>query len=271
MSIQHASLVAKRRRLAIAAGTWRFREPVGPAIEHVAALRRAGMSAQAIADAAGLPLTVVSMLAWPNRAQPRQWILANTGDALRRVTPADTPDHLKVDATGTRRRIEALQRIGWSGAEIGRRTGVTTQAINGLKRAPKVTAGKARQIAALYDELCMRDGGDKKARTWAIRGGYAPPLAWDEGAIDDPAATPNLGATDSIADRVVTASILDGTAHPTTTADRDEVVPELAARGMSDAEIAALCCVHVRTILRDRIRLDVPSRYAETHYLRGAA
>src|SRR4051812_41898681 len=66
--IAAATRAAKRRRTAIASGTWRFREPAQPAIDRVAELRAAGMSAQAIAEAAGLPLTVVSMLAWPERS-----------------------------------------------------------------------------------------------------------------------------------------------------------------------------------------------------------
>ena len=44
------------------------------------------------------------------------------------------------------------------------------------------------RIAAAYDELAMRPGPSARNR----RLGYPPPLAWDD--IDDPAATPDLGA-----------------------------------------------------------------------------
>jgi hypothetical protein len=65
---------------------------------------------------------------------------------------------LVVDATGTRRRIQALARIGWSSVEIGRRVGVECARVSYLTARKTVHLSTAQRIAALYDELSMLPG-----------------------------------------------------------------------------------------------------------------
>jgi hypothetical protein len=93
---------------------------------------------------------------------------------------------------GTARRLRALARIGWSFPALGQRLGVTKEAVKGWALAD--TEGKylrlstINRIAALYDELCMIPGPSKTAVNRATAKGWSPPLAWDEGQIDDPRA-----------------------------------------------------------------------------------
>jgi hypothetical protein len=99
----------------------------------------------------------------------------------------------KVPALGSQRRIQALQALGWSRLVIANRLGYTHNgAISYLMRAETMLPDTAARIAAVYDELSMTvptGAGPARARTWAKRLGFVPPLAWD--AIDDPNETPS--------------------------------------------------------------------------------
>lgn len=259
--------IQRRRRAAIADGTWRYRIPAEVAIEHVRRLRAAGMSAAAIAAAAGLPLSTVSPLAWPNGAEAPQFVSPDTADALLAVQgPHQAPEWAWVPNVATRRRIEALQCMGWSLGEIGRRLGVSRQAVGQCRRRDRVQVGHAARIAAVFDELAMRPGPDMKTRAWAAKSGYAPPLAWDDDAIDDPKAKP-YGVSRRhhrqapVVDEVAIARALDGDRVALTKDERLVVVEQLAAEGLSDAQIADRVGVTDRTVFRDRDENRIPSRW----------
>lgn len=107
-----------------------------------------------------------------------------------------------VDATGTRRRIQALAAMGWSANVIASRVGISEETLSKWRSATLVSRGTAKKVARWYDELSMlnppvRDRwerysvGSTKGRARAA--GWAPPLAWDEETIDDPTAVPETG------------------------------------------------------------------------------
>lgn len=105
-----------------------------------------------------------------------------------------------VDATGTRRRIQALMALGWPQALIGAELGVKQRAVSNWLARQYVTARNAKAVADLYDRLSMTPGPSEITRSRALARGWVPPLAWDD--IDDPAATPqNPTARYSFADR----------------------------------------------------------------------
>lgn len=98
---------------------------------------------------------------------------------------------LLVDATGTRRRLEALAAIGWPAHELGRRLGISASTIRGTGvDYPHCTTATRDKVAALYDDLSMTLGPSLHARTWARKRGWLPPLCWDDADIDNPAAKP---------------------------------------------------------------------------------
>ena len=91
---------------------------------------------------------------------------------------------------GFRRRVEALQALGWSLNHIATELGTTPQIIrHGAFRATYITTARYKALLALYERLSMTVPDDPRAnrrRMIAARKGYAPPLAWDD--IDtDPA------------------------------------------------------------------------------------
>lgn len=91
-------------------------------------------------------------------------------------------ERLQVDATGTRRRLQALSAIGWPWPEINVRLGykATTQRVSHMLRSERVHIDTHRKVKALYEELCMTPGPSSISRGRAIRKGWAPPLAWDD-------------------------------------------------------------------------------------------
>lgn len=96
-----------------------------------------------------------------------------------------------VSTLGTRRRIQALNALGWSNHEIAKRLGNDRSNLTRLIYGDTMTIALAAKVAAVYEELSMRlPTGNTQAianvRNRAAKRGFAPPLAWDD--IDnDPA------------------------------------------------------------------------------------
>lgn len=167
--------------------------PVEPVRRHIAHLRALGWSWRGIAEAAGLGEGTA------------RWIVTSTAQSVVRVDTARrilalTPESINersnpagfVPAIGTRRRIRALLAIGWTHAEQQARSGILT-AVTVSQAGEWVTRATADAVKALYDELAMTPGPSVRTRARAARLGYAPPLAWDDSTIDDPAGTPDIG------------------------------------------------------------------------------
>lgn len=110
----------------------------------------------------------------------------------RALTTKPSP---KVPALGTQRRIQALQYLGHSRRSIAHAIGYKDEgALTYLMHPDTVTIlrATAQKIDAVYRRMCMtipQGQGASRARTWAKKHGYAPPLAWTN--IDDPNDTPH--------------------------------------------------------------------------------
>lgn len=147
-----------------------------------------------------------------------------------------------IDATGTRRRLQALMALGHTAATIDEAAGKGKNWSHMLARKPRVRSSNAAVVAAIYERLCMVVPDHDHAprlRTLASQRGYLPPLAWDD--IDDPNERPRPSrAVDfTIPDPVVVERILGGDFKvPATRPDRVEVVRRWAAAGRSLSELA---------------------------------
>lgn len=60
---------------------------------------------------------------------------------------------LLVDATGTRRRLQALAAAGWPLAVAGKRLGWNRSRVNAAMRQRRVTAATAEKVRRVHDEL----------------------------------------------------------------------------------------------------------------------
>lgn len=162
-----------------------------PLRDHVDALYAAGMSQWDITLAAG----------WKSRnaladAYRRAKVTPRT---MARVLAVQAPPASRrngyVDATGSRRRLQALAVMGWPTREIAARLGnldAQTYVYIANGRTKTIRRRTEQAIAALYDELWDQPGPSARTRSIALRKGWLPPLAWDDDAMDDPAAEPHV-------------------------------------------------------------------------------
>ena len=156
-----------------------------PLREHVAALMDAGMSFKAIALSAG----------WSSRnaladAITRPRVQRRT---LARVLAvnlnSDNRRDAYTDATGSRRRLQALAVNGWPSRNLATRLGhkdpATIQNIaNG--QTPTIRLRTKDSIIGLFDALWDQPGPNVRAANMAKAKGWLPALAWDDDLIDRP-------------------------------------------------------------------------------------
>lgn len=179
-----------RRRL-MAYGRWSAYGDAGLVRAHVAGLTARGLSATAIADLAGVHVDCVLRVIGEEHVRGPLDINARSLLAVSFDLDA-IPDRVLVDATGTRRRVQALVALGYSLSAQCAVLGRTVNNYYKVTRKPKVFAETARAVRDLYRELEMTPAppshGAVLARRHAARNGWLPPLAWDD--IDDPREKP---------------------------------------------------------------------------------
>lgn len=233
--------------------------PAEPARRHVAELERAGMTRHQIAEIAGINRTQVRnlMVGQPPRQGPAKNLRPETARAILAVradacTPAAaaSADHragATVDATGTRRRLQALAASGWSLRDVAPRLSVLPANLSTLLRRERVTSNTARQVRALYDELEHRPGPSSRAARIARTRGWLAPAWWDADALDDPHAIPEGMLVYD--DR---GQFVDD--HSAWRCDR---VARLTARGLTPAQVAEALDVPVRYVHLDLRTLEL--------------
>jgi hypothetical protein len=261
--------------------------PAEPVRTHVRTLMAAGLGAKRIPVLAGVPVSTVNQLVFgklrnDGTTRPIERIKRGNAERLLRLRPS--PELLAggalVDATGTQRRLQALICIGWSQSELGRRLGILPTNMACTMRRPKVSVATARAAVRLYDQLwncpppetCHRERNvASRARNFARRNGWAPPLAWDEDTLDDPTAAPVLdvepiGDLDQVLDEVLVERLVAG-ALRLPSHDRSpelvEAVRRLVAASHSDGVIAERLGRTRDAIFKIRTRKAIPTPAAE--------
>lgn len=161
---------------------------------------------------------------------------------------ATTGQRLLVDATGTRRRLQALMAIGWRNRDLGARLGITGEGVDRTCNNRRlVHVRTAARIAALYDELWDKPGPSDETRRRAAAKGWPPPLWWDDDLIDDPTATSDYTPYRK-------ASRTDRRAKAART------VADLSAKGLSAREIGEHLGISRRHV--ERFRAEIRAKQA---------
>lgn len=162
-----------------------------PVIAHFEALRAAGLSRQRISELTGVHRDTLRGMG--------TWATGNVRvGTAQKVMSVRIPGRIVaggtglVDATGTRRRLQALRAAGWSAQALAEQLDCSESMVCKRNWQPVVRAATAAQVAELFDRLQLIPGPSERARRYAARNGWPPPLAWDDD-IDDPAAQPDLG------------------------------------------------------------------------------
>lgn len=155
----------------------------------------------------------------------------------------------RIDATGTRRRLQALVCLGYNWKLLGQHVGASENMIKrwAERDAPGayVFRDTADKVGAVYERLSMKlpplgTTADRiaaaKARNRARRAGWAPPLAWDD--VDDPDEKPTGWRYED--------------------ADRREVLRDLADMGLGITEASR----------RLRLKPEAVEKYCARHRMR---
>ncbi|MFI6639982.1 hypothetical protein [Streptomyces sp. NPDC050504] len=199
-----ASEYDTNRTRAIAYGTWQPWADAEPVRRHLRELQSCGLGLRRIAVLAGVDYARLQavLTGRPGRGTPPQ---ARVRPALAAAVLAVEPglDVLGaatvIDATGTRRRLQALVAGGWPQHHLAQHLRMRDGNFGLMIRAVRVTVRTARAGRVLYDELWAADPREHgvgrqpyvRARNQAARQGWAPVGAWDDDTIDDPAAAPD--------------------------------------------------------------------------------
>lgn len=163
-----------------------------------------------------------------------------------------------VDATGTRRRIEALMCLGWSASYIAGRIGSRQEKISLFRTAERVKPSTAKKVAELYEETWGQRPAPRtmpervavtKTLAFAKARGFLPPLAWDD--IDTDVAPPVPEESDAI-DEMAIAAALDGLKPRLTPQERLEVIRILNREGWTDGEVGPHIGIHFKSVARIR-------------------
>ncbi|MCZ2849817.1 helix-turn-helix domain containing protein [Modestobacter sp. VKM Ac-2978] len=240
----------------------------GPVHDHLVALRAAGIGVERIAELTGVSVSHIRTLAASDRGHSpvTRRIHLSTAARILIVSISDEhrAPHSRFDATGTRRRLQALAAIGWSpellAAELDRRTSSLQRSMT----SPSVTARTARDVAALYERLentpppratRRQCAAAEASQAHAVARGWLPPMAWDDIDTDAPPRSdaPRLPTDDVDEIAVERAMAGDGIQYAgLTPAEQTQVVHRLTERGRSLRDIAAQLATTKRTVSRHR-------------------
>lgn len=139
----------------------------------------------------------------------------------------------RIPNVGTRRRLQALARMGWTIRMVAADCGLPESTL-GFAVTTNQTVWQSTHdaVAAAYDKLAGTLGPSQLGRTRAANAGWLPPAAWDD--IDDPDEQPDV-------------TVLRGRQRPNLKADPAEVA-DLIDMGYGPQAIADRLGVRLDTV-----------------------
>lgn len=217
--------------------------PVAPVREHLARLSARGVGYRRAAELAGVdPYTV------------RRWLYNNAvtcrrvlGEKVLAVDETAKPRRF-LDATGTRRRIQALGAAGWPLARVARRVGWRRHNMAKILGRGEVFPSTFAKISGLYTELWNAPppsgGWLPRALELARANSWFPPGAWDDETLDDPEALPCLLPPVEPVERdleLLVQHVFAGHPVEPTIAAKREIVRRMPDRKAKDVAVFARC------------------------------
>lgn len=213
----------------------------------------AGMTVAQVSAASGVDHSSIRLLLGiaPNRPASVS-VRLSTERALLAIhfTPGETVGSARVDATGTRRRIEALLASGYTGIYLLTRLGVRPDGTLTIGKRAQVPANVARAVHSLYEELEFTPGPSAWAVSYYRGLGYLPPAWWDSDTIDDPRVMPRGIRVFAGPDR----ELIDDLAAP-----RQERIALMLGHGLDAHDIAERLGIEVRQVRRGLKRIQQPT------------
>ncbi|KPI09891.1 hypothetical protein OV450_3382 [Actinobacteria bacterium OV450] len=191
------------REYAMRRSEWQPHVDAEPVRRHIRNLQDCKIGLRRIAEVSGIDRKRLQSIlnGRPERgAGPQEQVRPALAAAVLAVQPSLEllgPSTI-VDATGTRRRLQALVAAGWPQHHLAMALGMTDNNFSAAIQRTSVTVRTARAVKALYDKRWSWDprahGVDNQAYSRACNHaasrGWAPALAWDDDEIDIPSAKP---------------------------------------------------------------------------------
>jgi hypothetical protein len=231
-------------------GDWAPWTDAAPVRAHVAELTRSGrMTQKNVADLAGVPPGSVRHLMTGSGGTPSRVIRPENARRLLAVQPPDGTGLVGgvVPAAGTVRRLHALIAIGWPQCWLADQLPMKRSNFVVMLRGDRVLAATAVRVRELYDRLWDQPPPQgtpyqlkavRAALALAALQGWAPPWAWDDDAIDDPAAIPAGGL------------VIRGYGEHCHDTERAADYAELRSWGLTSEQAAGRLGVSTRTVAR---------------------
>jgi hypothetical protein len=172
----------------------------GLAADLARALKLNGTRARRLHNKALQLVTVPPVVARPCTAQRhgtatayRNWhcrcdTARQANNRYKKRRQAGIGDCGRVKTLGLIRRRQALAAMGYNWSELAAHYGRAVTVLRGHLERPTVQKATFQRWVRLYDALCTIPGPSSRARFYARRMGWAPPLAWDD--IDNPRERP---------------------------------------------------------------------------------
>jgi hypothetical protein len=260
--------VSNRLHRERAYGRWKPYIDASPSRAHIASLRAAGIGVDQIAKLTRLSPSHLRGLIYPssNGKPPLRKIRHETAERILAVPVDDSSRaaNSRVDATGTRRRLQALVAIGWAqewlADELGRSRPTSAaawpvaQSLLGLVNSSRrCTRGFGTPSHHTYSPLSAEQALRLEHTRQSTTGFHR--FAWDDIDADpDPGPTAcvfssrNDGFDEIAIERAMSGDVEVRLTH----AEQVEVVRRLSDRGRSIPTIAAILSTSTRTVSRYR-------------------
>lgn len=161
-----------------------------PVRKHINALREQGATMGSIAAATGIHYQTLQRI-----MGSRSKCYTQTAEAILNCRPDTVNTRAFIDATGSRRRLQALMAMGWTKAQMADHMGIKPDTVTEIiNDQPTVTPPVAAKIKAGFSVMQMTFPAPGRAATytqrWAAKRGWMLPFMWDEDEIDNPKARP---------------------------------------------------------------------------------
>lgn len=217
----NAARYRRVRRAGLADGTWESRSAEGPELEQVrqhlrALLATPGVSGRRVARVSGVNVHTVSWLNGDEAAA----VSRPVADAILGVTVAACvaligSGDVRVDATGSTRRLQALAVDGWSPEALYGLTGIHGPTIRRHRSGvqPHVLQRVHVIYRDVYDKiqsLADPSGTSDVTRQFAVKEGFLGPERWADEDLDNPLAEPLPVPPEDSDDWVAVSIMVDG-------------------------------------------------------------
>lgn len=188
----------RERLQARRAGTYNRLVDAEPTRLHIISLRQAGMGCDAIALAAGFTTQVILEFVrpLPSKGRGKRQRTSPATEAKILAVTLDDRTTGRIDATGTRRRIQALATLGWPIRHISVHAGLQAANAHALGDRTRVYVATANAITVTYNQLRNLRPEEhgvtrphaQRSRNLAARNHWVPPRYWDKHPrdIDNP-------------------------------------------------------------------------------------